>query len=269
MNEIANVFNYGGYDVRTVVIDGEPWFVAKDVCEILDTDPTATRKLDADEKGLHSIQTLGGTQQVSIVNESGLYSLVLSSRKAEAKAFKRWVTSEVLPAIRKTGRYVPEEKDPKLYLAQAVLIANKMIAEQDQIISEQKHLIGTLTPRAEVLDSILATDDLISIDGMAKLLGYEPQGFYKWIRYMKYVRNDKMTHQHMLDRGYMKYKMNPWENGLYSGVSVTPYFTPAAIEKLRKYAEEYMRSVSSDCCMLKRTSGGKGKKCNHEYMEAA
>jgi prophage antirepressor-like protein len=99
------VFKYNGSQVRTILQDGEPWFVAKDVCDILEIDSTQTRRLDDDEKGLCSIQTLGGSQEVLAVNEPGLYSLVLGSRKPEAKQFKRWITHEVLPTIRQTGSY--------------------------------------------------------------------------------------------------------------------------------------------------------------------
>ena len=87
---------------------GEPWFVAADVCRALEIGDsrTATARLDADEKGAVLIRTLGGEQKVTIISESGLYALVLSSRKPEAKAFKRWITHEVIPAIRKTGGYI-------------------------------------------------------------------------------------------------------------------------------------------------------------------
>lgn len=93
--------------VRVVERSGEPWFVAADVCRALGLDSTgkALTRLDDDEKGVNSIHTLGGSQMMTIINESGLYALVLGSRKPEAKAFKRWVTHEVLPAIRRTGRY--------------------------------------------------------------------------------------------------------------------------------------------------------------------
>lgn len=94
--------------VRAVLIDGEPWFVAADVCESLEFNGRSRdyiRMLDEDEKGAHILRTLGGDQQVQIVSESGLYSLIFKSRKPEAKAFKKWVTAEVLPAIRKHGRY--------------------------------------------------------------------------------------------------------------------------------------------------------------------
>lgn len=92
--------------VRAVTLEGEPWFVAADVCRALGIDRTQTRRLDEDEKGVYSAQTPGGQQEISIVNEPGLYALVLSSRKPEAKAFKRWITHEVIPSIRKTGGYI-------------------------------------------------------------------------------------------------------------------------------------------------------------------
>lgn len=100
-------FNFGTHAVRVVMQDGIVWFVAADVCEVLGTKNhrESLRHLDDDEKGVISNDTLGGQQKVSVVNESGLYSLVLRSRKPEAKKFTKWVTSEVLPAIRKTGGY--------------------------------------------------------------------------------------------------------------------------------------------------------------------
>lgn len=97
--------------VRTVVIDNEPWFVAVDVCKALEikNNRDALGRLDDDEKGVVSTDTLGGEQEVGVVNESGLYTLVLGSRKPEAKAFKRWITHDVIPTIRKTGGYVAND----------------------------------------------------------------------------------------------------------------------------------------------------------------
>lgn len=107
MSEVT-VFNFDGTrEVRTVVRDGEPWFVAKDVCDILDISQyrDAISTLDEDERASVVVDTLGGPQNMSAVNESGLYALVFKSRKPEAKAFRKWVTSKVLPTIRKTGQY--------------------------------------------------------------------------------------------------------------------------------------------------------------------
>ena len=100
-------FNFEQHAVRVVTRDGEPWFVAADVCAVLAVGNTsdAVRRLDDDEKGVDTIDTLGGRQEVGTINESGLYALILTSRKPEAKRFKKWVTGEVLPSIRRTGGY--------------------------------------------------------------------------------------------------------------------------------------------------------------------
>lgn len=107
MNEIQIFHSAQFGQVRTVIKDDQPWFVASDVCKALELDKTwnALQRLDADEKGTTSISTPGGKQDMSIINEPGLYALVLGSRKPEAHAFKRWITHEVLPDIRKRGMY--------------------------------------------------------------------------------------------------------------------------------------------------------------------
>ncbi len=107
-------FDFNSHAVRVLDRDGEVWFVAADVAETLDYSESSamTRHLDEDEKGLSIVQTPGGEQSLIVINESGLYSAVLRSRKPEAKAFKKWVTSEVLPAIRKTGGYHVSEPPP-------------------------------------------------------------------------------------------------------------------------------------------------------------
>ena len=107
MNMEITVFNFKAHEVRTVLKDGEPWFVAKDVCDVLEITNSrdAVAGLDEDEKGVGITDTLGGKQSLVTISESGLYALIFKSRKPEAKAFRKWVTSEVLPALRKTGRY--------------------------------------------------------------------------------------------------------------------------------------------------------------------
>lgn len=100
-------FNASNQNIRVQMKDGEPWFVAKDVCDALEIENNrnATARLDDDEKGVSIVRTPSGDQQMTIVSESGLYNLIFQSRKPEAKAFRKWVTSEVLPTLRKTGRY--------------------------------------------------------------------------------------------------------------------------------------------------------------------
>ena len=119
-------------EIRTLLIDGEPWFVVADVCKALELgNPSMTvERLDADEKGISSIDTLGGKQRMAIINEPGLYSVILCSRKPEAKAFKRWITHEVIPAIRKHGAYTSPNAEAvqvtptiEQYIASARIIA--------------------------------------------------------------------------------------------------------------------------------------------------
>lgn len=124
--------------VRVVECNGEPWFVASDVCRALGIDRTQTRRLDEDEKGVYSAQTPGGQQEIGIVNEPGLYTLVLGSRKPEAKAFKRWITHEVIPSIRKTGSYrVPQAETAADVRAKAMLLnaKSRMLAAASKAVS--------------------------------------------------------------------------------------------------------------------------------------
>lgn len=140
MSDIQIFENPAFGEVRALNIDGEPWFVGKDVASVLGyTNPQKAIRdhVDAEDKGVNEMFTPGGKQQVPIINESGLYSLILSSKLESAKAFKRWVTSEVLPSIRKTGGYVAGQEtmtDAEL-MASAVLAANRMIEQRDAKIS--------------------------------------------------------------------------------------------------------------------------------------
>ncbi|GEC96625.1 hypothetical protein ZRA01_26980 [Zoogloea ramigera] len=95
-----------GFNLSATVKDGQPWFIAADVCRSLGLDRSAVRRLDDDEKGVRTMHTPGGPQSVGVINESGLYSLIFSSRKESAKRFKKWVTSDVLPSLRKHGGYI-------------------------------------------------------------------------------------------------------------------------------------------------------------------
>src|SRR5690606_9171542 len=130
-------FSFDSHSIRTLDRNGEIWFVAADVCNALDyADVSMTvRKLDADEKGTSSICTPSGDQNMLIINESGLYSLILTSRKPEAKRFKKWVTAEVLPAIRNTGRYtLPSARTEKA--------PSKLIHEYQTKAKALEHLFG-------------------------------------------------------------------------------------------------------------------------------
>lgn len=157
-------FDFDGQPIRTITIDTEPWFVVRDVCQILGIgNPSqAISYLDEDEKGVITNETLGGPQQVGIVNESGLYSLILRSRKPEAKAFKKWITSVLLPTIRKTGSYqAPQSREEVMALG--LRAAHELIEEKEQRIAE-------LEPKARTFDTFLNSTGDYSVNEAAKVL---------------------------------------------------------------------------------------------------
>lgn len=133
MKTNLTTFNFNENQVRTLLINDEPWFVASDVAQALDyrTAYDLIRILDEFEKGTHIVRTLGGEQDMSVINESGLFSAILRSRKPEAKAFKKWVTSEVLPMLRKTGSYSLSNEIPQIGklkpLAEDCMALNQML----------------------------------------------------------------------------------------------------------------------------------------------
>lgn len=134
------IFNYRSNEVRTAEMGGEPWFVLKDVCNILGVvnDRNVAARLDEDEKGVCQMDTLGGTQNVTVVSESGLYHVILRSDKPEAAPFRKWVTSEVLPSIRKNGGYIAGQEQLLRgeLMAKALLVANKTLADREARICE-------------------------------------------------------------------------------------------------------------------------------------
>lgn len=148
MNEIQT-FTYQDEKVRTIQQNNEPWFVLKDVCAILGlgTPSRVADRLDEDEKGMSEIHTLGGNQQMTVINESGLYNVILRSDKPEAKPFRKWVTSEVLPAIRKTGTYnVPNKQDKSIEIKERnsrVRLSNQFLklAKVDTLSTEYKNIL--------------------------------------------------------------------------------------------------------------------------------
>ena len=190
MNDIQVFSNEKFGQVRTVIQDGEPWFVAADVCKALDIPNVgqALTRLEDDEKMNTIISNDGnrGNPTRAIVNEAGLYSLVLSSRKEEAKAFKRWITHEVIPTIRKTGGYVhnsevfiqnylPFADDTTKQLFRLTLDVvdkqNKQIAEQQKEIAEKSSVIEEMTPKATYYDLVINSPDLTATTIIAKDYG--------------------------------------------------------------------------------------------------
>lgn len=172
MNNELQKFDFRGTSLRTLTDEaGEPWFVAKDVCDILGHSNVsmALDRLDDDERSKFN---LGRQGETNIVNEAGLYSLVLGSRKPEAHEFKRWVTHEVLPQIRRTGGYIPttDVDDDMTILAKAVMIGQRTMEAQKQRIAEQQTRIVELEPKARFADAVAASDGTCLIGELAKML---------------------------------------------------------------------------------------------------
>ncbi|MGY5251029.1 phage antirepressor KilAC domain-containing protein [Bifidobacterium adolescentis] len=170
-NEIQQ-FYFNNAALRTLTDEaGEPWFVAKDVCDILEiSNPSdALKRLDDDERSRFN---LGRQGETNIVNEAGLYVLVLGSRKPEAHEFKRWVTHEVLPQIRKTGGYIPtsESDSDEDIMARAVLVAQKTIDRKNQQLQAKDAQIKMLEPKARFADAVAASDGTCLIGELAKML---------------------------------------------------------------------------------------------------
>jgi len=153
--------------LRVTDRDGDLWFVAKDVCAALGLgrQQDSTRYLDTDERGECPVDTPSGYQQMVIVSEAGLYSLVMRSRKPEAKEFRRWVTHEVIPSIRRTGGYMVARKEetPEQTMARALLIAKEALDRRDARIAE-------LEPKALFADAVAASDGTCLVGELAKML---------------------------------------------------------------------------------------------------
>lgn len=203
MNEMQT-FVYSGAEVRTVQKDGAPWFVLKDVCGVLGVGNVSDvyARLDTDEKGVGQIDTLGGRQSMNIISESGLYNVILRSDKPEAKPFRKWVTAEVLPAIRRSGGYIAGQNDlsPAELMAKALKVAEQTLAERDARISSLQVQNAIMAPKADYFDELVERNTLTSFRDTAKELGIPPRKFTQFLLDKKYIYRDK------------KEKLMPYEN---------------------------------------------------------
>lgn len=207
MNELQ-IFNNDRFEVRATMEGGEPLFVAADVCRALDHSnvTVALDRLDDDEKAKLNLGLTGGA--TNCVTESGLYALVLGSRKPEAKQFKRWITHQVIPSIRKTGGYIAGQSqmtDSEL-MAAALLLADRQIKERDARISTLSVQNAIMAPKADYFDELVERNTLTNFRETAKELGVPPKKFVEFLLVRKYLYRDK------------KGKLLPYEdknNGLF------------------------------------------------------
>lgn len=196
MNELK-IFNNPDFgEVRTMNIGGEPWFVGKDVAGVLgysNPNDALKKRVDADDKGVAKCDTLGGAQELTIINESGLYSLVLSSKLPTAKAFKRWITHDVIPSIRKNGGYIAgqEAMTAEELMAKALLVAKKTIEEKVAELSRRQVENAIMAPKADYFDELVERNTLTNFRETAKQLGVKQKAFISFLMERKFIYRDK------------------------------------------------------------------------------
>lgn len=196
MNKVT-IFKYEENKlVRTMNVSGEPWFVLKDVCDVLglSTPARVAERLDSDEVSqAHLIDSMGRSQEMTIISESGLYNVILRSDKPEAKPFRKWVTAVVLPSIRKNGGYIAgqEELSPQELMAKALLVAQKTLTDRDARIKELTAQNQIMQPKAEYFDELVARNLLTNFRETAKELGIKEKDFIGWLLDHRYVYRDQ------------------------------------------------------------------------------
>lgn len=203
--------------VRTTMVDGEPWFVGKDVAIALGyKEPTkaAREKVDDEDRGMSKIDTPFGTQEMLVINESGLYSLIVSSKLPSAKKFKRWVTSEVLPSIRKTGSY-SVNTDPMLALPQDYSSALRALADEHDARMKLEAKVEEDAPKVDYHDRVLDTKDSYPVGLIAKEFGKSAIWMNKYLaeKGIQYKQGGKwILYQDYADFGYAKYSTVLYED---------------------------------------------------------
>ena len=230
MNDLQ-IFNNDEFgEIRTVVIDNEPWFVAKDITERLGYQngrDALYKHVDEEDKGVAKCDTLGGVQDLSVINESGLYSLILSSKLPEAKRFKHWVTSEVLPEIRKTGGYIA----PRSF-AEALQLAADQARKMEELEKERQVLL----PKAEFFDAVTDSKTAVSIGDAAKVLdaGIGQNKLFAWLRDRNILRGDNTPYQRYIDSGYFRVVEQKYQVNGETRISIKTLVFQKGIDYIRK-----------------------------------
>lgn len=202
-NNLQTFINDEFGSIRTILVDNDLWFVASDVCKILgitNTTDAVNKQLETFEKARLNLGLRGG--KTNVISESGFYTLVLRSRKEIAKPFRLWVTQDVIPQIRKTGGYIPVEKedDDLSIMVKAHQILERTIAQQDTLIKE-------LQPKADTYDMIMASDDTFSMNQVAKQIGMGEYHLFAYLRGKKvlfYEGTDNVPYERFRKNGCFK-----------------------------------------------------------------
>lgn len=237
MNELQ-LFNFENHEVRSLLINNEPWFVGKDVADVLgyqNGSRDINRHVDEEDRQNYQNSTFDSPRGMTIINESGLYSLVLSSKLPSAKKFKRWVTSEVLPSLRKTGQYQVKELSGQELMAKALIEAQSVLAAKDKQIEEMK-------PKVVFADAVATSHTSILVGELAKILKQNgidmgQKRLFAWLREKGYLIKRQGTDYNMptqkaMDLGLFEIKEGSYVNG--SGVNITTK-TPKVTGKGQQY----------------------------------
>ena len=198
----VSIFNFENQNVRTVIIDEQIWFVASDVTKILGYQNGRKAIDDHCTKGVtkkYTLLTNGGNQELTIINEAGIYQLVMTSKMPNAIKFKEWVTSKVLPSIRKTGSYSINQNQFKI--PQTYAEALRLAADQAERIEEQAKKIEQDKPKVEFADKILDSKNSISIGEFSKLIGWGQNKLFLWLRDNKYLMSNNIPYQKYIESG--------------------------------------------------------------------
>lgn len=214
MNKMT-IFDYEGAEIRTLLKDGEPCFVAKDVCDVLGLADVSmsVRNLDDDEKGTSNVCTPGGSQEMTVITESGLYTLIMKSRKPEAKKFRKWVTQEVLPTIRKTGAYLtPETLSEMLAKPENAIKLFETLKEERERRVALEEKIQIDAPKVLYADSVAGSKGSCLIRELAKIakqIGLPIGGTRLWnkLREWGYIcKNSTEPTQAAMEAGFFEIK---------------------------------------------------------------
>lgn len=227
MNEITTFVNNQFGTIRTTIIDGEPWFVGKDVCDILGYSAARNaiaRHVDNEDALKRCTPTLSGKQEMIFINESGLYALIFGSKLPSAKQFKRWVTCEVLPQIRKTGGYIPlsPTDDELAILSKAYQISQRTLKQKDDLLQSTTRQLLIAQPKADIYDKIINTKGYMSFNVVAKELGVGRNKLMALLRNKGILFRDgysNIAYQKYCDCGYFVVKHSIGRNGYPCGVT--------------------------------------------------
>lgn len=267
VNEGLNtlVFNNDEFgNIRTVILNNNPWFVGKDVAECLgytNSKKAIRDHVDDEDKimGERNVtpsitDKLGRAQYPVFINESGLYALIFGSKLDKAKEFKHWVTSEVLPQIRKTGGYIPIEKDDDdlTIMAKALNIMQNTLEQKDELLAQKEEVISKQKPLVDFANTVSATPTMVDMKTMAKLLEKENQDIhmgrnklFAWLRKEGYLMSDNTPYERYVKQGIFKLTESEVETKNGNKLITKTYVTGKGQLYLAKKLAQYFASQSA------------------------